>query len=336
MSKKNSKLKWGSLIGVAFAAIVAGIAGAAININIENGKVEATIQYAEEEVPAIVEDDMGELVEEPKIPTVDEVDGGLFQDATTGVSVTEGDYSDLGWSEWYPTDTPEAFRNATIGKCIIANNIYGAQCVSLARVYWWSYANRDVSTCGTGMAKGMMNCAEQNAGNDFDIYWADAKWSIQSGDWLIFDGGQYGHVGMALGPVVNGYVALLGENQGGVACQGGGAATNIINISVKNLIGYYRPKAYIKPEPAPEPTPEPTPAPTPVVDTCKVRTVVKGDTMGAIMKECEGKITWGAAMDEYANHWVSTKVNPGFTVFYGWTHGTGYGLFAGDVIEYKD
>lgn len=334
--KKNSKLKWGSLIGVVLAAIAAGIAGAAININIENGKVEATIQYAEEEVPAIVEDDMGELVEEPEIPTVEEVDGGLFQDATTGVSVTEGDYTDLGWSEWYPTDTPEAFRNATIGKCIIANNIFGAQCVSLARVYWWSYANRDVSTCGTGMAKGMMNCAEQNAGNDFDIYWADAKWSIQSGDWLIFDGGQYGHVGMALGPVVNGYVALLGENQGGAACQGGGAATNIINISVKNLIGYYRPKAYIKPEPAPEPTPEPTPAPTPVADTCKVRTVVKGDTMGAIMKECEGKITWGAAMDEYANHWVSTKVNPGFTVFYGWTHGTGYGLFAGDVIEYKD
>ena len=338
--KKNNKLQWGSLIGVVLAAIIAGIAGAAININIENGKVEATIQYAEEEVPAVIEDDMGELVEEPEIPTVEEVDGGLFEDATTGVSVTEGDYDDLGWSEWYPTDTPEAFRNATIGRCIIANNRWGAQCVSLARVYWWSYANRDVSTCGTGMAKGMMNCAEQNAGDDFDIYWSDAKWNIQAGDWLIFDGGQYGHVGMALGPVVNGYVALLGENQGGAACQGGGAATNIINISVKNLIGYYRPKAYIKPEPAPEPEPEPeptpAPAPAPVVDTCKVRTVKKGDTMGAIMKECEGKITWGAAMDEYANHWVSTKVKPGFTVYYGWTHGTGYGLFAGDVIEYKD
>lgn len=275
------------IISIALVALLAIGAGVGVSISIqsnENGKVEATIQYAEEKVPAIVEDDRGELVEEPEIPTVEEVDGGLFEDATTGVSVTEGDYDDLGWSEWYPTDTPEAFRNATIGRCIIANNRFGAQCVSLARVYWWSYANRDVSTCGTGMAKGMMNCAEQNAGDDFDIYWADAKWDIQAGDWLIFDGGQYGHVGMALGPVTNGYVALLGENQGGRACQGGGAATNIINISVKNLIGYYRPKAYIKPEPAPEPEPEPEPTPQPQ-PAGETYTVVKGDTLGGIARK---------------------------------------------------
>ena len=334
--KKNNKLKWGSLIGVVLAAIIAGIAGAAININIENGKVEATIQYAEKEVPAVIEDDMGELVEEPEIPTVEEVDGGLFEDATTGVSVTEGDYDDLGWSEWYPTDTPEAFRNATIGRCIIANNRFGAQCVSLARVYWWSYANRDVSTCGTGMAKGMMNCAEQNAGDDFDIYWSDAKWNIQAGDWLIFDGGQYGHVGMALGPVVNGYVALLGENQGGAACQGGGAATNIINISVKNLIGYYRPKAYIKPEPAPEPEPEPEPEPTPIpISGCVEWGVKRGDTMSKIMLECEGTVVYGEAMNRYADSWYSRIVKPGQSVYYGWTHGTGVGLYAGDWIDHK-
>ena len=97
----------------------------------------------------------------------------------------------------------------------------------------------------------MMNCAEENAGEDFVIYWNDAKDKIQAGDWLVFDGGLYGHIGMALGEDNNGYVALLGENQGGKACEIGGAATNIINISLKNLIGFYRPKAYIKPEPAP-------------------------------------------------------------------------------------
>ena len=53
------------------------------------------------------------------------------------------------------------------------------------------------------------------------------------------------------------------------------------------------------------------------------------------MKECRGKIEWGEAMNEYARHWVSTKLVPGQTVFYGWTHGTGYGLYAGDVIEYR-
>lgn len=340
MIKPNSKSKWIAGGIAAIVAAAAAITGATININLEQGKVNASIIYSQEQEPADIIDDKGEVFQTTEyngegIPTVEEVDGGMFEDKDTGVSLIDGIYSDLGWSEWYPTDTPEAFRDATLGHCIYANNRFGAQCVSLSRVYWWSYADRDVSTCGTGMAKGMMNCADQNAGNDFIVYWADSKNKIQAGDWLVFDGGQYGHIGMALGPVSNGYVALLGENQGGRACEGGGAATNIINISVKNLIGFYRPKAYVKPEPKPEPTPEPTPTPTPVVDKCKTRNVVKGDTMGAIMKECKGKITWGAAMNDYANHWYSTKINPGKTVFYGWTHGTGYGLFAGDVIEYR-
>ena len=337
----SKKLK--TILAVVVIAVIAVLAGVGINININHegeadvnvapSAVEAEIEYAPEQIPAVLEGDKGQVVEATEvdgeeIPTVEEVDGGLFEDEVTGVSTVEGDYEDLGWAEWYPTDTPEAFKNATIGKCIRAGNKYGSQCVSLSRVYWWSYANRDVSTCGTGMAKGMMNCAEQNAGNDFEIHWGNG--GVQAGDWLVFDGGQYGHIGMALGPIVNGYVALLGENQGGRACEGGGAATNIININTKDVIGYYRPKAYIVP-PAPEPTPDPAPA----VDTCQVREVKKGDTMSKIMKECRGEIEWGAAMNDYASHWISTKINKGNTVFYGWTHGTGYGLYYDDVIEYK-
>lgn len=325
-------------IGAAIILIIALIAGGIgitnINISTDGNEFKAEIQFSEEQIPASIEDDMGEIIEVEEIdgeeiPTVEEVDGGKFEDANTGLSTAEGDYDDLGWSEWYNTSSPEAFRNATIGKCIYANNRFGAQCVSLSRVFWWSYANRDVSTCGTGMAKGMMNCAEQNAGNDFEVFWGNSN--IQAGDWLVFNGGQYGHVGMALGPVVNGYVALLGENQGGAYCQGGGAATNIINISIRNLIGGYRPKAYIKPAPAPEPTPEPAP----VVDQCKVWNVKKGDTLGKIMKTCKGKITWGEAMNEYARHWYSTKFKKYLTVYDGWISTNGVGLFAGDTIEYK-
>lgn len=341
MKKKKNTHKWQALILAILVALLA-IAGATININIENGKTNATIIYSEEEQPAELTDDQGEVTpttefEGQEIPTVEEIDGGFFEDETTGLSTAEGDYEDLGWAETYNVSSPEAFRNDTLGKCIRAGNRWGSQCVSLSRVFWWSYANRDVSTCGTGMAKGMMKCAGQNAGNDFDIYWKDAAGKIQAGDWLVFDGGQYGHIGMALGPVKNGYVALLGENQGGKACPGGGAATNIINISTRQLIGYYRPKAYIKPAPAPTPKPTPTPKPQPVkpnTDNCKIRTVKKGDTMGKIMKECQGSITWGEAMNTYASHWVSTKLKPGQTVFYGWTHNTGYGLYYGDVIEY--
>ena len=320
-----------AIIGVMFIAILSGIV---VNVTIEDGKTKATITYSQEEVPAYITDDKGEVVETTEIdgeeiPTVDEVDGGMFEDKDSGVSTIDGEYDDLGWSETYNVSSPEAFKNDTIGKCIIANNRYGAQCVSLARVFWWSYANRDVSTCGTGMAKGMMNCADQNAGDDFLVFWGSN--GVQAGDWLVFDGGQYGHVGMALGGVYNGYVALLGENQGGRTCEGGGAATNIINISTKNVIGYYRPKAYI----IPEPTPEPTPEPEPVVDICKVRTVVKGDTMGKIMKECTGKTVWGEAMNEYAGKWYSTKVVNGQNVFDGWASVRRVGLFAGDVIEYR-
>lgn len=335
MVKESKNIK--SIVRIILVAIVAllaaGITGIGVNINIQptDEGYNAEIEFSEEQIPATIEGDQGELIEDNEIPTVEEVDGGKFEDINTGLSTAEGDYDDLGWSEWYNTSSPEAFRNATIGKCIYANNRFGAQCVSLSRVFWWSYANRDVSTCGTGMAKGMMNCAEQNAGNDFEVFWGNSN--VQAGDWLVFNGGQYGHVGMALGPVVNGYVALLGENQGGAYCAGGGAATNIINISIKNLIGGYRPKAYIKPEP--KPTPKPTPAPAPSQDKCKSRTVVKGDTMGKIMKECKGKIQWGEAMNDYANHWYSTKLKKGQTVFYGWSHGTGYGLFYGDVIEYR-
>ena len=257
--------------------IIYVVTGSIIHINLENGKIDATITYSNEGKPAVLYNDKGEVIETTEyngyeIPTVDEIDGGLFEDTSTEASNNDNTYSDLGSAiETFPTNTPEAFRDATLGICVYASNRYGAQCVSLARSYWFSYAGRDVSTCGTGMAKGMMNCYEQNAGDDFLVYWSSN--GIQDGDWLVSDGGQYGHICMALGPVVNGYVACLGENQGGAHCDKGGAATNIINYNVKNVIGYYRPKAYI--------TPEPTPTPSPSNDSYTVKT---GDTLGDIAR----------------------------------------------------
>lgn len=299
MSKKSSKRKKSNKgVYLVLGIILAILLGISINIKIEEEKYSATIEYTPVELPAYITDDQGEVVEEDEIPTVEEVDGGKFEDEFTGVSATEGEYEDLGWAEYYNTSSPNAFRNDTIGKCVYANNRYGAQCVSLARVFWWSYANRDVSTCGTGMAKGMMNCADQNAGNDFVVYWKESYNDIQAGDWLIFDGGQYGHVGMALGPVTNGYVTLLGENQGGKACERGGAATNIINISIKNLIGFYRPKAYIKPDPAPTPAPTPTPEPR------ESYTVKKGDTLGGIAR----KLGWYTGKELFGDNGYAQKL----------------------------
>lgn len=308
--------------------VISGLIGAGLDVAIrptENGiKIDASynIEFSEEQIPAQIENDLGEVTPDDNIPTVEEVDGGLFKDDLDPES------GDKGWSETYDVSSPEAFKNDTLGKCIIANNYYGAQCVSLARVFWWSYADRDVSTCGTGMAKGMMNCAEENAGDDFIVYWADDERQIQSGDWLVFNGGLYGHVGMAVGPVVNGYVALLGENQGGHSCGAnvGGSATNIINISIKNLIGFYRPKAYVKPEPTPEPIP---------VSGCVLWHVERGDTMSRIMMDCEGTIRYGEVMNEYAKTWYSLIYKPNQSVYDGWNSPSGVGLYAGDDIEHR-
>lgn len=81
----------------------------------------------------------------------------------------------------------------------------------------------------------------------------------------------------------------------------------------------------------PDPEPTPTPTPTPVSD-CKTWNVMRGDTMSSIMKACEGSVDWGN-MSNYADSWISEKVNPGRSVYYGWTHETGVGLYAGDVIQ---
>ena len=308
--------------------VLSGLIGAGIDVAIrptENGiRVDASynIEFSDVQVPAEMTNDQGEIVQDENIPTVEEVDGGLFKDDF------DADAGDKGWSETYDVSSPDAFKNDTLGRCVIANNYYGAQCVSLARAFWWSYADRDVSTCGTGMAKGMMNCADENAGDDFEIYWRDSVDKIQAGDWLVFDGGMYGHVGMALGGNNNGYVALLGENQGGHSCgvNVGGSATNIINISLKNLLGFYRPKAYIKPEPTPEPIP---------ISGCVLWHVERGDTMSKIMMDCEGTIKYGEIMNEYAKTWYSLIYRPNQSVYDGWNSPSGVGLFAGDDIEHR-
>ena len=194
----------------------------------------STIELSEkQEIKTEIETEDGEI-EVIQAPVVDMVDGGEIQ-------VVEDDL-DLGRGEFYPFDTPQAFRDATLGKCIDLDSKWGAQCVDLANVFWKEYTNRWISTCGTGTARGIWDCKDENAGQQFTLI-TNSK-DIQTGDWIIFDGGQYGHVGMALGNAKNGYVALLGENQGGTSCSGGGSATNIINISLKTFKGAFRPKIY--------------------------------------------------------------------------------------------
>lgn len=309
--------------------ILAILSGAGIDIAIrpnEEGNLildaSFSMELAKTQKSATIENESGEIEEVSDIVTIESVDGNQLVDECPE------DEEDCGKGKYIyaPTDSFTAFKEYTLGNCYDVDGAYGSQCWDLASVFWMNYTNngRVLSTCGTGSAKGSWNCKEQNAGDEFELIY-DAT-EIQAGDWLIFGSGKYGHVGMALGTYNNGYVTLLGTNQGGSACAGGGSATNIINISLNSFIGAFRPKTYIKPEPTPTPIP---------ISGCVAWHVERGDTMSKIMLDCEGTVQYGEAMNSYAKTWYSLIYNKGKSVYDGWNSKNGVGLYAGDDLEHR-
>ena len=259
------------------------------------------------------------------VPTVEAVESTT--PVTEEVECPEGE--ECGRGAVFPIvdiSTPQAFANAIIGQCIDVDGYYGSQCWDAMATFFLNYTGHTLYTCGTGAAKGTIadGCWQQNAGEQFTMIWDPTQ--IQAGDIAVYSTGTWGHIGMSMGEYNNGYFTLLGANQGGHACYGGGGAVNIINLSTRDFIGAFRPNIYIKTEPEPEPE----------IDVCKFREVIQGDTLGRIMQECKGEIVWGEAMNEYARHWYSTTVQAYPTVFDGWISTGGYGLFYGDTIEYRE
>ena len=254
------------MVAAIIAAVALGVCGDVV-IRKTDTTLETTfsIELADTQVDAIIETAEGE-VEVVEVPTVESVDNNQLTD----LECEEDEECGQGW--YVDTSSPQTFREAVYANCVDTDGHYGSQCWDLGNLFWQNYAGRSLSTCGTGAAKGTLNCYEYNAGDEFEMIW-DAT-QLQAGDWVIFKNGIYGHVGMALGGYNNGYVALLGTNQGGASCSGGGAAANIINISLKNFAGAFRPKAYIKVEPEPVVEPEDD-----------SYTVVAGDTLGSIARE---------------------------------------------------
>lgn len=257
--------------------VLAALLGAGVTIAVkptEEGGVTVDVVYSmelsAEQVPALIETEDG-VVETISAPTVESVDSNqIVKECPEGE-----DDCGLGRYIWAPVETPTAFKDYTLGSCWDVDGWYGAQCWDLGALYWMNATEdgRVLSTCGTGAAKGAWDCKEQNAGTEFELVYDKTK--LRAGDWVIFSSGQYGHVGMALGGYNNGYVALLGQNQGGGWCEGGGSSTNIINISLNSFSGAFRPKIY---NPKPEPTPEPTPE-----DDSVTYTYVYGDYFSKVL-----------------------------------------------------
>ena len=261
-----SKKLIGYIVG-GIALIGAAISGAAININIENGKTSATITYAEETTtPEItsgldgVEYGQGEIkADGEEIKTVEAVESNGPVTEINNENCPEGE--ECGRGAYVPTldiSSPQAFANQTLGVCIDVDGYYGAQCWDSMAAFFINYTGHTLYTCGTGAAKGTIadGCWQINAGDEFTMIW-DAT-QVQPGDIAVYSSGTWGHIGMAMGYYNNGYFTLLGQNQGGAPCEGGGAAGNIINLSTRDFIGAFRPNIYIVPEPEPEPEPEPT------------------------------------------------------------------------------
>lgn len=299
MIKLKLKSKWvaGAIAGI--VAVAAAITGAAININLENGKVNANITYSQNELmPELteglsdIEYGQGEIkVDGEEIKTVEAVESNGPVTDVNNANCPEGE--ECGRGANYPQldiSSPQAFANDVMGRCIDVDGYYGAQCWDLEAAFWLNYVGRTLSTCGTGAAKGTIQdgCWQKNAGSEFVMIWDKTK--VQPGDVAVFSTGTWGHIGTVMGYYNNGYFTLLGQNQGGNACPGGGAVANIINISTRDFIGAFRPNIYIKPEPQPEP--EPTPEPDPKTITY---TYVKGDYFSKVLLKLgldEGKL-WG-------------------------------------------
>lgn len=304
------------LCGVGVSIVVSMI----LRLNPDAKLKEFSIEFSTQQIPALIEDEEGNETEESLV-TIEEIDGD-----NSANECGEDEECGMGKYIYAPTDSFTAFKDYTISKCWDVDEHYGGQCWDLAALFWENYTEdgRVLSTCGTHSAKGAWNCKEQNAGSEFELI-TDTH-SLQPGDWIIFNSGKYGHVGMAMGSYNNGYISLLGQNQGGAACSGGGSSTNIINISLKSFAGAFRPKSYIKPAPQPSPVP---------VSGCLDWHVEKGDTMSKIMLECEGIVVYGQGMDEYAKSWYSLIYNKGKSVYDGWHSKNGVGLYAGDDIEHR-
>ena len=288
------------------------------NIKYEDGKLilntKSTIELSDTIVKSIIETADGNI--EVLLPTVESVNSNLQIDENT---------LDFGRGAYHDISSPVAYKDSVIDQCIDLDGKWGSQCVDLFADYNYQYTGRWLSTCGTGAAYGLWDCKEQNAGDDYTLIYDPLE--LKAGDWIVFKGGEFGHVGMAIGTYNEGYIALLGENQGGRACEGGGAAANIINISLKNFLGAFRPNIYITPDPEPEPVIP--------ISGCKYWNVVKGDTMSRIMLECENTVVYGEPMNDYAKTWWSLIYNPNHTIYDGWNSPNGVGLFAGDELEHK-
>ena len=90
---------------------------------------------------------------------------------------------------------------------------------------------------GNGCARDCWTISRNvNAGNDFTLVYD--KYDLRVGDWVIFSGGDYGHIGIVKSVVKAGsLIELQGENQGSIK-------VNIVRRSLNDFLGAFRYKGW--------------------------------------------------------------------------------------------
>lgn len=135
------------------------------------------------------------------------------------------------------------FIDATYGKSYDMDGAYGPQCWDYGDYFWMTQVGRQLSTGGTGCAKGCWTVAsarKANAGSEFDLI--TDKYKLKYGDWVILGDGQYGHVGMV-------YSTNFGKNQIELQAQNQGVfRTKVtrVKFGLGGFLGAFRYKDFWK------------------------------------------------------------------------------------------
>lgn len=155
-----------------------------------------------------------------------------------------------GRGKYYPISigSYDQFRAQVIGKGFDIDGAYGNQCWDGAALLW-QQLGRTLQT-GNGCAYGCWTLKRnENAGTNFQLI--TNKADVKRGDVIVFQGGQYGHIGFADENYLGGtYIKLLGQNQG--AANGN---FNVINMSMAGFLGAFRFKGWVASPTNPQPQP---------------------------------------------------------------------------------
>lgn len=156
-----------------------------------------------------------------------------------------GSYDRGGWGVNTFPSYESWLAKYPVGSAIDADGLYGCQCVDYAKAFWMYQVNRSVLTGPAQSAYEIWTVNRAtNAGSEFDLI---TSWSqIKKGDWIIWGGGDYGHVAMAAEdyPGIDSIHIYEQNGAGGTPMPKGGKTLSLGTKSSSGFLGAFRYKRW--------------------------------------------------------------------------------------------